>query len=428
MDLRLLEQANQAFRKLRPGDSGARRPVHVVYGGAHLFRADVCRKLGEIALRSLAEYAPDADTLAAVTGMESALAAEVYPRVAEKLRQEPVEDYRIDFEDGYGIRPDHEEDAHAEAAAEEAARALQDRSLPPFFGIRIKPLDEELRARSLRTLERFLMLLRERTRGALPAGFVVTLPKVTVVEQVRALVDMLKMVEELRPGADTGVELMMETPQALLSLPELVGAARFRCAAVHFGPYDYTANLGIAATEQALTHPASDFARSMMQVMLAGTGIGQADGPTTILPIPPHENAAGETERAGNRAVVHRAWKLHYDSIRRALHNGFYQGWDLHPAQLPMRYAAVFAFFLEGRREASERLRNFVDQAAQATRIGERFDDAATGQGLLNYFLRAIRCGAIAESEAAPLTGLSQAELRTASFARIMKGRRSPGK
>ena len=97
---------------------------------------------------------------------------------------------------------------------------------------------------------------------------------------------------------------------------------------------------------------------------------------------------------------MHRAWRLHAEHVRHSLVTGFYQGWDLHPAQLPSRYAAVYAFFLEGLDAASERLTNFVQKAAQATLVGDVFDDAATGQGLLNYFLRAMNCGAITEEEA----------------------------
>ena len=103
---------------------------------------------------------------------------------------------------------------------------------------------------------------------------------------------------------------------------------------------------------------------------------------------------------------------------------GFYQGWDLHPAQLPSRYAAVYGFFLEGLAAASDRLRNFVQKAAQATLVGDVFDDAATGQGLLNYFLRAMNCGAITEAEAVAMSGLTLDELRSRSFMKILKGRR----
>ena len=110
--------------------------------------------------------------------------------------------------------------------------------------------------------------------------------------------------------------------------------------------------------------------------------------------------------------------------MRHSLVTGFYQGWDLHPAQLPSRYAAVYAFFLEGLDAASERLTNFVQKAAQATLVGDVFDDAATGQGLLNYFLRAMNCGAITEDEAVEKSGLTLDELRGRSFVKILNGRR----
>jgi len=121
---------------------------------------------------------------------------------------------------------------------------------------------------------------------------------------------------------------------------------------------------------------------------------------------------------------VHHAWRLHAKHVRHSLETGFYQGWDLHPAQLPSRYATVYAFFMDGLEAASERLRTFVDRAAQATLVGDVFDDAATGQGLLNYFLRAMNCGAITEAEAVQMSGLTAAELRGRSFARILHARR----
>ena len=121
---------------------------------------------------------------------------------------------------------------------------------------------------------------------------------------------------------------------------------------------------------------------------------------------------------------MHRAWKLHYDDVRDSLMRGFYQGWDLHPAQLVTRYAAVFAFFLEGLDAAGARLHNFIGKAAQATLVGSDFDDAATGQGLLNYFLRGINSGAVTEEETAERTGLTIDELRTRSFVEILKSRR----
>jgi hypothetical protein len=237
---------------------------------------------------------------------------------------------------------------------------------------------------------------------------------------VGALLEALDQFGELR------MEMMIETPQSVFQLPGMLEEARGRCAAAHFGIYDYTASLGITAANQHMLHPACDFARSMMHVSLAGTGVWLSDGATNIMPVPVHRgDLLTESQVAENRAAVHRAWKLHCLHIRHSLDNGFYQGWDLHPAQLPSRYTAVYAFFLEGLESSSERLRNFIGKAAQATLVGDVFDDAATGQGLLNYFLRAINCGAIPEADAPGLTGLSLEELRSASFAKILDGRRA---
>ena len=168
----------------------------------------------------------------------------------------------------------------------------------------------------------------------------------------------------------------------------------------------------------------------MMQVAFAGTGIWLSDGATNIMPVAPHRFVEGADPLTPeqideNRDVVHRAWKLHYDHIQHSLTTGFYQGWDLHPAQLPTRYAAVYSFFLQSLDAASQRLKNFVEKAAKATLVGDVFDDAATGQGLLNYFLRAINCGAITEEEALELSGLTLQELRSASFVKILKNRQS---
>lgn len=374
-----------------------RQPIHTVYGGAHLFKSTTCNKLGALAERAFAEYAPDAAALAQVFSIPEALAETVHTRVAAKLRSQPVEDYRIDFEDGFGYRPDDEEDSAADNAAREVTRAVQEKSLPELFGIRVKSFHTETtKARALRTLDRFL------SQATLPKDFVVTLPKITTPEQVAGLVD------ALQPYPGVSIEIMIETPQSIFMLPKLLDAAQGRCVAAHFGAYDYTASLGITAANQDLHHPACEFARSMMLAALAGTGVWLVDGATNILPISP---------------AVHRAWKLHYDNIRHSLYNGFYQGWDLHPAQIPARFVAVHTFFLEGLAEASARLRNFMEQAAQATRVGAVFDDAATGRGLLNYFERAVYCGAVPVRDVSGLTGLGLEELNW-PFDRILAARR----
>jgi hypothetical protein len=255
-------------------------------------------------------------------------------------------------------------------------------------------------------------------------------------EQVAALADIFDLLEReinLAPGS-LKMEIMIETTQSIINergesnLPPMLEAARGRCTAAHFGTYDYTASCNITAAHQHMTHPACDFARNMMQVAFGGTGIWLSDGATNIMPVAPHRAVEGAqpltpAQIEENLATVHRAWKLHYDHIQHSLVNAYYQGWDLHPAQLPTRYAAVYAFFLDSLEAASERLRNFVEKAAKATLVGDVFDDAATGQGLLNYFLRAINCGAITEQEALQLSSLSLQELRSGSFVRILKNR-----
>ncbi|CAN5668989.1 aldolase/citrate lyase family protein [soil metagenome] len=465
-----LRQANNNFAGKYPGETGRRQPVHTVYGGAHLFKADSAQRLGALARRSLDQFAPDFLVFAKAIGLPGTLdlpdsiedatnlsqrlednpdevlrenkpawlAHAIYRRLSEKLRREPVEDFRIDFEDGYGNRPDAEEDGHAVAAATEVAEGTRNDTLPPFMGIRIKPFTEELRKRSFRTLDLFVSTLLDKTGGQFPENFVVTLPKITIPEQVSALVECFELLENetpLAPGS-LKMEMMIETTQSIINsrgeinLPLLLAAARGRCVAAHFGTYDYTASCNITAAYQHMMHPACDFAKNMMQISFAGTGVWLSDGATNIMPVAPHRFVESGPplnleQIKENRAVVHRAWKLHYDHVQHSLENAFYQGWDLHPAQLPTRYAAVYAFFLQSLDAASERLRNFVEKAAKATLVGDVFDDAATGQGLLNYFLRAINCGALTEVEAVELSGLTIPELRSGSFVKILAHRQN---
>jgi len=428
-----LSEANRAFMRSYPGESNRRQPVHTVYGGAHLFRADSAQKLGTVALRSLEEYAADAKTLGRAIGIDAS--EKIYARIVEKLRREAVEDFRLDFEDGYGNRPDEEEDGHAASAAGEVARGLAAGTLPPFIGIRIKPLNEDLRARSIRTLDIFMTSLLRETAGKLPAGFVITVPKIQLPEQMTAAVRFFEILE-LKNNLESGtlrIEPMIETPQAIinregrLGLHSLVDAAEGRCGSIHFGVYDYTASCGITAAYQAMRHPACDFARQVMLVSMAGTGIHLSDGATNILPVGPHRASEGKQLTADqlrqNREAVHGAWRLGFDDNMHSLRNGFFQGWDLHPAQFVTRYAAVYHFFLGSLESASNRLKTFVEKAALASLFGDVFDDAATGQGLLNFFLRGMACGAITEEEALA-TGLSLEEIRSRSFLKILLGRR----
>lgn len=420
-----------AFQQSHPGDPAGRQPVHTVYGGAQLFVADRTRRIGTGALAALNTYAASPTDLTSALGITGVDPSLLHDRVRHKLQAEAVEDFRIDFEDGYGNRPDEEEDAEAVRCANELRHGMEADTLSPFIGIRIKTLSRELTGRALRTLDLVLETLLA-DGGALPAGFCVTLPKIVDARQVGILASALDAMEE-RAGITRGsvtIELMVETPQSILDdggacpLARFVDAGQGRVRGAHFGTYDYTASCGITAAFQHMRHPACDHARHMMQVALAGRGVMLSDGATNIMPVGPHRTEVlGIDELAENRAVVHRAWQIMYADVRHSLENAFYQGWDLHPAQLPVRYAALYAFFLEGYEQAAARLSSFVEQAAKATLLGDVFDDAATGQGLLNFFLRGLACGALTEAEC-EATGLSIAEIRTRSFLAIVEGRR----
>jgi citrate lyase beta subunit len=423
-----LKAQHEDFARHYPGESGTRQPVHTVYGGSHLFKSDTTRKLGDLAVKALSQYAPSAGLFAEAIGIDPAVADTVYARVQEKLKREAVEDYRIDFEDGYGIRGDDEEDGHAAQSAQECAKGLKNGTLSPFIGIRIKSLSGELSGRALRTLDIFLTNLG----GKLPPAFVVTLPKITAPWQVATLVAAFEALEP-KLGLAKGslkVECMVETTQSILDfdgtsmLPKLIESAKGRMTGAHFGTYDYTASCDITAAWQAMRHPACDFAKHMMKVAYAGTGVFLSDGATTTMPVAPHKgDALSEEQKRENIRAVNAAWRLHADDVRHSLINGFYQGWDLHPAQLPSRYGTVYAFFLRSLPATRDRLKNFISKAAQATLHGDTFDDAATGQGLLNFFLRGVNCGALTEQEALS-TGLTIDEFRGRSFLKILQNRR----
>jgi citrate lyase beta subunit len=411
--------ANKRYTQHYPGDREALQPTHTLYGGAQLYKASSTMRIGELSRKAFSQYAPDATAFAQALQLpgDKKLWQQVYDRVEKRLQNCAVEDFRIDFEDGYGNRPDAEEDATAEFAANELAKAIEQDIAAPFMGIRIKPFNEELKHRSARTLDIFITTLIKAHGGKVPENFVVTLPKVLIPQQVTAFVRLLDHIESqlnLSNGS-IQIEIMVENTQALLSqdgachLPLIYQATAGRCRGAHFGTYDYTASFDITAALQTMDHPSCDFALQMMKLAFAGTGVWLSNGATSIMPI-------------GDDETVHAAWKLSFDHITHSLEMGYYQGWDLHPAQIPIRYAANYAFFLSSLEQASVRLKNFIDKAAQATLVGDVFDDAATGQGLLNYFLRALNCGAITEDEI-ELTGLSLAEVRCKSFVKIVKSR-----
>lgn len=340
-----------------------RQPVHVVYGGAKLFRPDIGKKLGALAIGAMDRWKP--------TPVELTCSEEVIERVREKLATEPVEDYRIDFEDGYGAHTDEEEDADVMAAAKAVRAGADAGTLPPFLGIRIRPLHGPTRERSLRTLRLFLQTVAYR----LPHDFRVTLPKVERPEEVAQLA------LELRGRA--WIEALIETPPIIGRLRELLDAASGKLLGAHLGPFDLLASLSVSAPFQRLHHPACTSARMHMLMAFAGTDVDVVDGPTKILPV-------GE-----QREAVVAAWQQHRDEILLSLSEGFYQGWDLHPAQLVTRYSTLYQFYRANAPAMQARLDNFEAADEKVVVLQRQFDDASTVRGLRTFLQRARDCGAI---------------------------------
>jgi len=399
---RLLGVADAELASGYEGGGWGRQPVHTAYVPAHRFGPETVRQWGDQALAAMDEFAPGPGELADATGLAPGVASEVHPLVLDKLASQPVEDLRIDFEDGYGTRADDTEDAHARAAARSLVSVLRENAAPSFMGLRCKSLEKDTRHRAVRTLQVFLGTLLENDRPP-PQGFVITLPKVTSAAQVSAMAVLCERLEAAFavtwPLGLLVFEIQVETPQVILgadgaaTIARCVHAEPGRLTGLHFGTYDYTASLGIAAPYQSLEHPAADYARAVMQVAAAGTGVRLSDGSTSVLPV-------------GSRDEVISAWRLHARLVRRSLERGFYQGWDLHPAQLVSRYAATYAFYREGLPAAAARLQDHAGPAASGQ------EEPATVRALADFLARGVDCGAVAEREISELTGLTADQLR----------------
>jgi hypothetical protein len=363
---------DDAERRVRyPGGVLARQPVHTVYVPADKIHAGISQQWGEAALDALRDHAPDAERLAAATKTASDDVAQVWDLLLAKLGTEPIEDLRVDLEDGYGSRDDDDEDADVVAAGRAVADALAHGVLPPYCGTRFKSLEAGTRARGIRSLDLLIGAILD--RGELPPGWVQTLPKVTSVQ--------------------------VETPQAIVgadgavALAPMIHAAQGRCTGLHFGTYDYTAALGIAGGYQALDHPSADYAKAVMQVAAAGTAVRVSDGSTNVLPV-------------GDRDAVHAAWALHLRLVSRSLERGLYQGWDLHPSQLPTRFLATYLFFRRDLAGLAERLRRYLQGGS-----GDVLDEPATAQAIAAFLLRAVNCGAVSADEIATLADCQVATL-----------------
>jgi citrate lyase beta subunit len=393
-----LAGADAELERRFPGDAAARQPVHTVYVPADRYHAGLAAAWGEQAAAALGEHA---DSFAELVGDETLVA-----QVRDKLAREPIEDLRIDFEDGYGRRDDDVEDADVDRAARALAQAQTTGTGTPYAGIRFKSLEAPTRHRGIRTLTAFVATLLE-AGGRVDEGFWVTLPKITGVDQVEAMVAMTGELEARLGLADRALrfELQIETPQSILGpdgtalVARMIHAGQGRVTGLHYGTYDYSAFCAIPAALQSMEHPVADFAKLVMQAAAAGTGVRLSDGSTNVLPV-------------GGEDDVRRAWALHLRLVRRSLDRGYYQGWDLHPVQLPTRYAATYAFYREGFAASAARLRAYLELVAGTGSGDARIaDEPATARALSDFIVRGVDCGALGPDEVAAATGLDAAEL-----------------
>lgn len=394
-----LAETDAFLERAYPGEDGRRQPVHTVYVPADRYTPALPRRWGDAAL-ALVEDHGGMSALCAHLGLDGDLTAQVADRVTAKLHTDPIEDLRLDFEDGYGDRGQQTEDEHAVRAATLLAEAVDAGTAPAFFGIRFKCFEAPTRRRGIRTLDLFLSSLLERT-GELPAGLVLTLPKVSTVSQVEAMVEVCGALESAHqlPRGALGFEIQVETPQLILGadgrapVAAALHAGDRRVTSLHYGTYDYSASLQIAAEYQSADHPAADHAKQVIQLAAAGTGVHLSDGSTNILPI-------------GDPDQVRASWRLHAELVRRSLQRGYYQGWDMHPGHLPTRFLANFAFYREGFPRAARRLADYVSNTGSGI-----LDEPATARALARYLYRGYACGAVGESELTDRARLDASQL-----------------
>lgn len=370
IESRLRDVDSELLRRY-PGDRPG-QPVHTAYASGADASIDLPGQWGSAALE-LAET--QRDLLVELAG------ADVTERVFTALRERPIQDLRLDFEDGYGTRGDEVEDRdalHAGAVLKALAPEVSSR------GIRMKGLTSLEWARAVRTLEKVL-----EGAGGVPEGFVFTVPKIRHVEQADITVDLCEAIESAHGLAAGSLkfELQIESPQAVIAadgtapVAQLIQRSAGRCTGLHYGTYDYSAACGIAPKFQSLEHPVADHAKAVMQAAAATTGVWVCDGSTQVLPIGTDEEV---------RAAVSRHFRL----VTRSLERGYYQGWDMGAGHLVTRWLATFAFFREGLGIAAPRIGRYLDRQGGAV-----MDEPATAQALATVVLRGLECGAFDPAE-----------------------------
>lgn len=399
-----------------------RQPVHTVYVPAHLLSAgnDIPRTWGDTALASLDAFGDDAG-LARLCGVDERDAATVAALTRRKLTGEPIEDLRIDFEDGFTQRDvptdhrDSDEDSRARSAAGILAEWLDTDSpapAPAFAGIRLKSFDPTTRDRGIRTLAIVITELADRGHSGpnqqsvlhrvlrdTPRALRLTLPKVQHHSQVEAFVRVLRHLETTLSLPEIPFEVQIETPQAIVSAdgslepPRIIAAGEGRVLSLHYGTYDYSASLGIDAAEQSMEHPVADFAKDVLQVATTAAAVELSDGSTNRIPV-------------GTDDQITEGWRMHSQLVTRHLRRGIRQGWDLHPNQLVTRHLSTIAYFRQHWATTAHRLRAYVNADTSTW-----MDEPATAKAMAGYLLRARACGAVTDDELAT-TGVDESALR----------------
>ncbi|MGV9415812.1 DUF6986 family protein [Nocardia sp. NPDC003693] len=366
-----------------PGDR-AGQPVHTVYVSAADADAELPARWGAQA----SALADGHGELLTELGGADALA-----RTRTVLRTRPIQDLRLDFEDGYGTRADETEDSDAlRAGAILAALPEQVRSR----GIRTKGLTPGEWGRMVRTLEKVL-----EGAGGVPPGFVFTLPKIRAAEQAEAAVLLCQAMESAHglPERSLRFELQIESPQAVVAADGTATVARAialsagRCTGLHYGTYDYSAACGISPQFQTLEHPVADHAKAVMQAAAAQTGVWVCDGSTQVLPI-------------GSEVQVREALARHYRLVTRSLERGYYQGWDMGSGHLVTRWLATIGFYRTALEAAAPRIGRYLDRQGGAV-----VDEPATAQALATVVLRGLDCGAFEAGEVTARTPAATVEV-----------------
>ena len=206
---------------------------------------------------------------------------DVMALVLAKLDTEPVEDLRIDFEDGYGDHGDDEEDRAAAAAARP--------SVPPSTPAAPRPSPASGSAARARH-----PAAGRPDPGAVPGGAGPDpptassspsrrSPRPTRSRRWRWLCDHVEKDLAGRlllrgPGRDAAVRARRRRPGDAVAHGGRRGGPAHRLPLRHLR---LQRRLGIAAGQQAPDHPAADHAKPVMQVAVAGTGARLSTGPPT---------------------------------------------------------------------------------------------------------------------------------------------------